>query len=146
YGLNVILNPLLTLGATLVLMPRFHVQPLLSTLSKEQITTMPMVPPAMIALCQAAEAGEFPRDHKLSWVKCGAAPLSPELPRRFTALTGVSVVQGYGMTEASPLTHVGYLESHLYCPESIGRPVAQTDCRVLSQTETDTTSDPEKIS
>jgi long-chain acyl-CoA synthetase len=36
----------------------------------------------------------------------GAAPLAPELARRFTELTGVPVVQGYGMTEASPLTHI----------------------------------------
>jgi long-chain acyl-CoA synthetase len=139
YGLNVILNPVLTAGATLVLMPRFHVQPLLSLIVSEGVTMMPMVPPAMIGLCEAAEKGEFPRDHKLAWVKCGAAPLPPELPRRFTTLTGVPVVQGYGMTEASPLTHIGYLDADLYCPDSIGHPVAQTDCRVLSQTEIDVT-------
>ena len=36
----------------------------------------------------------------------GAAPVAPELSRRFTELTGIPVVQGYGMTEASPLTHI----------------------------------------
>jgi long-chain acyl-CoA synthetase len=145
YGLNVILNPTLTAGATLVLMPRFHVQQLLALLAEERVTMMPMVPPAMIALCQAAEAREFPRDHALTWVKCGAAPLPPELPRRFTALTGIAVVQGYGMTEASPLTHIGYLEPSLYFPDSIGHPVAKTECRVLSQNEIDATEDPEKM-
>src|SRR6266851_2721877 len=79
YGPNVILNPALILGATLVLMP--------------------LVPPAMNALCQAAEAGQFPRDHQARWVKSGAAPLAPELPRRFTSLTDILVCQGYGMTE-----------------------------------------------
>jgi long-chain acyl-CoA synthetase len=145
YGLNVILNPVLTAGATLVLLPRFHVQPLWSLIVGEGVTMMPMVPPAMIALCEAAEKNQFPRDHKLAWVKCGAAPLPPELPRRFTTLTGIPVVQGYGMTEASPLTHIGYLDADLYCPDSIGHPVAQTDCRVLSQTESDATDDPEKM-
>jgi len=93
---------------------------------------MPLVPPAMNALCQSAEAGEFPRDHKLRWVKSGAAPLAPELARRFTALTAIPVCQGYGMTEASPVTHVGYLEPELYRPESIGHPLAQTECRVIA--------------
>ncbi|MFZ0774130.1 MAG: AMP-binding protein [Candidatus Sulfotelmatobacter sp.] len=131
YGLNVIANPALVLGATLVLMPRFNVGQVVSLLTEESITTMPLVPPAMNALCQAAEAGQFPKDHKVHWVKSGAAPLAPELPRRFTALTGILVCQGYGMTEASPVTHVGYLEPELYRPDSIGHPLVQTECRVI---------------
>jgi long-chain acyl-CoA synthetase len=137
YGLNVVLNPLLTLGATLVLMPRFIPAQLLSLMVDEGVTMMPAVPPALNALCQAAEAGEFPRNHHLRWVKCGAAPLAPELGRRFTELTGILVCQGYGMTEASPVTHVGYLEPELYKPESIGQPLAQTECRVVSAMDID---------
>jgi long-chain acyl-CoA synthetase len=137
YGLNVVLNPALTLGATLVLMPRFQVEQLTALLVEESVTMMPLVPPAMNALCQAAEAGKFPRDHKVQWVKSGAAPLAPDLPRRFTALTNILVCQGYGMTEASPVTHVGFLDPALYRPDSIGHPLAQTDCRVMSQTDID---------
>jgi long-chain acyl-CoA synthetase len=132
YGLNVMLNPALIVGATLVLMPRFNVEQLARLLTEESISMMPLVPPAMNALCQAAEAGQFPKDHKVKWVKSGAAPLAPELPRRFTALTGILVRQGYGMTEASPVTHIGFLEPELYHPDSIGYPVAQTDCRVIA--------------
>jgi len=131
YGLNVMLNPALMLGATLVLMPRFGVSQLTQLLTDEAVTMMPLVPPAMNALCLAAEAGQFPKNHKVHWVKSGAAPLAPDLPRRFTALTGILVCQGYGMTEASPVTHVGYLEPELYRPDSIGHPLAQTECRVL---------------
>ena len=137
YGLNVVLNPVLTLGGTLLLMPRFNVSQLLSLLVDEHVTMMPAVPPALNALCQAAEAGQFPTNHRLRWVKSGAAPLAPELARRFTELTGVLVCQGYGMTEASPVTHVGYLEPELYRPESIGQPLAQTECRVLNATNAD---------
>jgi acyl-CoA synthetase (AMP-forming)/AMP-acid ligase II len=133
YGLNVALNPILMLGATLVLMPRFNPGHLIALLAEESITTMPVVPPAMNALCLAAEAGLFPRNHRVHWVKSGAAPLAPDLARRFTALTGILVCQGYGMTEASPVTHVGYLEPELYRPDSIGHPLAQTECRVLGQ-------------
>jgi long-chain acyl-CoA synthetase len=137
YGLNVILNPALVLGAKLVLVPRFNVQTLLKLLVDEGITTAPLVPPAINALCQAAEAGQFPRDHRVQWIKSGAAPLAPDLARRFTALTNIPVCQGYGMTEASPVTHVGFLEPELYHPDSIGHPVAATDCRVLSQCDID---------
>jgi acyl-CoA synthetase (AMP-forming)/AMP-acid ligase II len=113
YGLNVVLNPVLTLGATLVLMPRFNVSQTVSLISQERVTMMPTAPPALNALCQAAEAGQFPKDHAVHWVKSGAAPLAPELARRFTALTGILVCQGYGMTDASPVTHVGYIDSGL---------------------------------
>src|ERR1022692_1623579 len=140
YGLNVMLNPALILGATLVLMPRFNVDHLTSLLQEELITMMPLVPPAMNALCLVAEAGQFPKNHRLRWVKSGAAPLAPDLPRRFTALTGILVCQGYGMTEASPVTHVGYLEPELYRPDSIGHPLVRTECRVIEQAELDTSA------
>jgi long-chain acyl-CoA synthetase len=135
YGLNVVLNPVITLGGTLLLMPRFNASHLLSLMTEEGVTMMPTVPPALNALCQAAEAGQFPKDHRLRWVKSGAAPLAPELARRFTDLTGVAVCQGYGMTEASPVTHIGFLEPELYRPDSIGQPLAQTECRVISGLE-----------
>ena len=145
YGLNVILNPSLILGATLVLMPRFNVAQLTGLLTTEAITMMPLVPPAINALCQAAEAGQFPREHRVRWVKSGAAPLAPDLPRRFSALTNIMVCQGYGMTEASPVTHVGFLEPELYRPDSIGHPLAQTDCRVLTQSEIDPSDTPDDL-
>lgn len=133
YGLNVLLNPALILGATLVLMPRFHTQQVTSLLMAESATMIALVPPAMNALCLAAENGQFPKDHRVRWVKSGAAPLGPDLARRFTALTGILVCQGYGMTEASPVTHVGFLQPQLYRPDSIGQPLALTECRVIAQ-------------
>ena len=145
YGLNVILNPALVLGATLVLMPRFHVQQMTKLIGDEAPTMMPLVPPCINALTQAAEAGQFPRDHQVHWVKSGAAPLAPELARRFTALTNILVCQGYGMTEASPVTHVGFLDPALYRPDSIGHPLAQTDCRVLAQSEIDPSEKPDDL-
>ena len=145
YGLNVILNPSLLLGATLILVPRFNVPAITKLIVDESVTMMPLVPPAINALCQAAEAGQFPRDHKVHWVKSGAAPLAPDLARRFTALTNILVCQGYGMTEASPVTHLGFLDPSLYRPDSIGHPVAQTDCRVLSQPEIDPADTPDDL-
>ena len=132
YGLTVALTTSVCLGSTLVLVPRFDVQKLCSLLTQESITMMPVVPPALNAFCQAAEAGTFPKDHHVRWVKCGAAPLAPELPRRFTDLTGIRILQGYGMTEASPVTHTGFISPpEKYRPASIGQPLALTDCRIF---------------
>jgi len=132
YGLTVALTLSLILGSTLVLMPRFDAQRLCALLIQEGVTMMPVVPPAINALCQAAEAGIFPKNHKVRWIKCGAAPLAPELARRMANLTGISVVQGYGMTEASPVTHVGYIAPpEMNRPASIGQPLVLTDCRII---------------
>jgi acyl-CoA synthetase (AMP-forming)/AMP-acid ligase II len=132
YGLTVALTLSLTLGSTLVLMPRFDVQKLCGLLVQEGVTMMPMVPPAINAMCQAAEAGILPREHRVRWIKSGAAPLAPELARRLTGLTGITVNQGYGMTEASPVTHVGFCSPPaMNRPASIGQPLALTECRIV---------------
>jgi long-chain acyl-CoA synthetase len=133
YGLNVVLNPSFTLGATLVLMPRFDATRAMQLTREHGVTFIPAVPPVLNAFCQAAEQGLFPRDHRLRWVKCGAAPLAADLGRRFISLTGVPVVQGYGMTEASPVTHVGLVENVMEVVGSIGLPVAQTECRLIAE-------------
>jgi acyl-coenzyme A synthetase/AMP-(fatty) acid ligase len=113
-------------------MPRFDIQKLCALLTQEGVTMLPVVPPAINAMCQAAEAGIFPKDHGVRWMKSGAAPLAPELARRLTDLTGITVNQGYGMTEASPVTHVGFCEPpEMNRPASIGQPLALTECRVL---------------
>jgi len=131
YGMNVVMNSVLALGATLVLMPRWDIDRAFDLLVRENVTWMPTVPPIMAACCHAAEEGRFPRNHSLTWVKCGAAPVPPELSLRFHSLTGVRVLQGYGMTEASPVTHCGFFDDPWYRPQAIGAPVALTDCRIL---------------
>ena len=87
------------------------------------------------------EQGAFPRQHRVGWVKCGAAPLAPELASRFTELTGIKVIQGYGMTEASPVTHVGYLDAARYRPDTIGQPVADTECRIMDESDSEVATD-----
>lgn len=137
YGLTVGLNLALMTGITLVLMPRFDCQRSLELMIEDSVTVTLCVPPTLLAYCQVAEEGKFPGDHRLRWVKSGAAPLAPELARRFTASTGVPIRQGYGMTEASPVTHIGFLTPELYRPEAVGAPVAQTDCRIVDENGND---------
>ncbi|MGP0097344.1 MAG: class I adenylate-forming enzyme family protein [Terriglobales bacterium] len=132
YGLTVALTLCVTVGLTLVLMPRFDMQKLCALLIQERVTMMPLVPPAINAMCQAAEAGLFPKNHSVRWIKSGAAPLPPELARRLTSLTGIIVNQGYGMTEASPVTHIGFCQPpEMNRPASIGHPLALTECRIV---------------
>ena len=137
YGLTVGLNMALTRGCTLVLMPRFDCELSLKAFVEQGLTVALCVPPALLAYCHAVDAGKFPREHKVRWVKSGAAPLSAELAHRFIASTGIKIRQGYGMTEASPVTHMGFLSPELYRPESVGGPVALTDCRVVDETGND---------
>ena len=66
-------------------MPRFDCERSLELIAEEGVTLTLCVPPTLLAYCQAAEQGKFPREHRLRWVKSGAAPLAPELARRFTA-------------------------------------------------------------
>jgi acyl-CoA synthetase (AMP-forming)/AMP-acid ligase II len=127
------LNLALISGMTLVLMPRFDCEQSVHLMVEDAVTVTLCVPPTLLTYCQMAEQGKFPRDHHLRWVKSGAAPLAPELARRFTASTGIPIRQGYGMTEASPVTHLGFLAPELYRPDSIGAPVAETDCRVVDE-------------
>ncbi len=132
YGITICLNVTLTVGGILVLMPRFDPQCALQLIAEEGITMIPCVPAVINAFCVAAENGTFPKSHRVAWIKSGAAPLSKELAYRFPQLTGIPIRQGYGMTEASPVTHIGALEPELYKPDSIGFPVAETDCRIIN--------------
>jgi len=137
YGLTVGLNLGLIRGCTVVLMPRFNCETSLQICAEEGVTVNLCVPPALLAYCHAVDQGKFPKEHKIRWVKSGAAPLAPDLARRFTDSTGIPIRQGYGMTEASPVTHMGYLDPQFYRGDSIGGPVALTDCRVLDENGND---------
>jgi acyl-CoA synthetase (AMP-forming)/AMP-acid ligase II len=133
YGLTVCLNLTMAIGGTLVLMPRFDLDCALRLIVEEGITTIPCVPAVINAFTAAAEKNLFPREHRVRWVKTGAAPISAELARKFPEVTGIPIRQGYGMTEASPVTHMGYLDAERYKPESIGHPVALTDCKIVGE-------------
>jgi long-chain acyl-CoA synthetase len=133
YGLNVLLNPALSLGATLVLLPRFDVSKACRSIQEFGITFLPVVPPMLKSLCEACEQDVFPRENRVRWVKSGAASLSAELAQRFTSATSIRVAQGYGMTECSPVVFLGSWEDRWFHPDSIGTPVALTECQLIDE-------------
>jgi len=130
YGLVVIMLLGLWSGATLVVMPRFDLEPYLDLVTRYRATMLHVVPPIVLALAKSpAVAG---RD--LSSVRklfSGAAPLGADVIAQCTSRVGCVLQQGYGMTEASPATHVTTDDPRTIKPGSVGVPVPNTECRVV---------------
>ena len=129
YGMTVIMNQGLRNGATIVTMPRFDLDQFLGLIAEHGVTRAYVVPPIALAL------GKHPAvdDHDLSSVQTimsGAAPLGPELTERVAERVGCNVIQGYGLTETSPVTHCQSAAAEAPAG-SIGRPVPDTACRIV---------------
>lgn len=104
YGMNVIMNVSLHLGATVVTMARFELEACLAALQKYRVSYAYVVPPIILALAKHPVVD----DYDLSSLKrlfSGAAPLPPEVARAACARLRCGMTQGYGMTETSPVTH-----------------------------------------
>jgi len=118
-------------GATSVLMERFEPVECLRLVERHRITHFFVVPPVMLMLSNWPELGKY----DISSLRCtmvGAAPVAPELARRFRQLTGVPVIQGYGMTEASPLTHLNPMhDDSLNVVDSAGLLAHDTEQKVV---------------
>lgn len=113
-------------GATAVLMERFEPVECMRLVKEHKISLFYAVPPVLVMLTNWPQL----KEHDLSSIRhimCGAAPLAPEVGRRFEQMTGVLVLQGYGLTEAAPLTHINPVyDNRLIKPETIGLPVHNT--------------------
>jgi acyl-CoA synthetase (AMP-forming)/AMP-acid ligase II len=104
YGMVVIMSWALYKGATVVTMPRFDMEQFLTILQKYSITYAFLVPPIILGLAKHPLVAQFDLS-KLRTVVSGAAPLGGELEIAVQGRLNVTVMQGYGMTEASPVTH-----------------------------------------
>lgn len=97
-GFNVVAGGTLHVGATLVTMPKFDVEPFLGLIETHRITAMVVVPPIVLALAKHPAVDRFDLS-SLRWIGCGAAPLGAELQQECARRVGCEVLQGYGMTE-----------------------------------------------
>jgi len=129
YGLTTCLNLNLIKGGTLILVPRFDLQLILKLIHKEKPSLFPGVPTLYVALINSPEVNKY----DLSSVRVcisGAAPLPVEVQSRFEEITGGRLIEGYGLTESSPVTH----SNPVYGKRkegSIGVPLPNTDAKIV---------------
>ncbi len=128
YGMQVLMNNVIYRGGTVVTMPRFDLPEFLRILQDHRITLAYLVPPIVLALAKHPLVDEFDLS-SLRLIFSGAAPLSGDLADEVRQRLGVKVVQGYGMTELSPVTHS--TPEGLYNPASVGKTISNTETRIL---------------
>jgi acyl-CoA synthetase (AMP-forming)/AMP-acid ligase II len=129
YGMMVLLNAGLVIGATQVIVPRFDPEAALNLIQQHRITDLFFVPPAVLALINHPKLNEYDLS-SVRFLVSGAAPLPPEVGRQAREKLGCVVAQAYGMTEASPITHANPLDAPR--DGSVGPPVSDTLQKVVS--------------
>jgi acyl-CoA synthetase (AMP-forming)/AMP-acid ligase II len=130
YGLVVVLNMGLHLGATIVMMPRFDLEQFLGLIQQYRVTLSHIVPPIVLKLAKDPVIDKYDLS-SLKVIFSGAAPLGPELTRECIARIGCSVRQGYGMTETSPVTHTSPSDPTKTKLGSVGPPAPNTECKLV---------------
>ncbi len=129
YGMVVIMNMGLHVGATMVTMPRFDLKECLQALEKYRVTYAYIVPPIMLALAKNPMVDDYDLS-ALRTLFSGAAPLSEHIAQAASTRLRCTITQGYGMTEASPATH----STRRGDPRGIGAPVPNTESKIVSVT------------
>ena len=131
YGMNVLMNPALATGATQVMMGRFDMEEFLTLLEKHKVTMLFTVPPVGLGLTQYPGV----KNHDLSSIRVGffgAAPLSSEMQDRIQDALGFPIIQGYGLTETSPVTNSDFMEPDRRKAGSIGPAAPDTELKVVN--------------
>ncbi len=129
YGLTTVLNLGMISGAKLVLMPRFVLEDVLKAIDKQKPTLFPGVPTIYVAINNAPDLHKY---HIESIRICisGAAPLPVEVQQQFEKNTGGRLVEGYGLSETSPVTHANPVYGKRK-PGSIGLPMPDTEFKIV---------------
>ncbi len=129
-------------GARVVILPRYGAEELLRTIEKEKATVLYGAASLFAMLVSDPAIGKYDVS-SLKYVKAGAMPIPPEIKERWEQLTGVSMLMGYGLSEASPETHdspPGRVK-----PWSIGIPVSDTDARIVDEQDGKTELPPGEV-
>ncbi|MGQ9477739.1 MAG: long-chain-fatty-acid--CoA ligase [Candidatus Bipolaricaulia bacterium] len=129
YGMTVAMNLAVVLGSTMILLPRFRIDEVLETINRYQPTIFPGAPTMYVAF----NTHPHIKRYKVGSIKeciSGSAPLPVEVKKRFEELTGGRLVEGYGLSEASPVTHCNPLDGR-DIPGSIGLPFPDTEAKIV---------------
>jgi long-chain acyl-CoA synthetase len=129
YGFTVGMMAGTWLGAQQVLIPKYDVEALLNAIRDYRPTYFPAVPTIYISLLNHPKAQEYGID-KVRVFNCGSAPLPVEVIGQFERRTGGTLNEGYGLSEASPVTHSSPMLARRK-PGSIGLPLPDTDIKIV---------------
>jgi len=129
YGMTVGMNTAIAFGSAMVLLPRFDALQVMENVKKYQVGVLPGVQAFYAAINNHPDVKKY----NLRSIKAcisGAGPLHEEVQRQFEHLTGGKLVEGYGLTEAGPVTHCNPV-SGIRKMGRIGLPLPGTDARVM---------------
>ncbi|MGW0468976.1 AMP-binding protein [Streptomyces sp. NPDC003027] len=129
YGMNVILNLSLRARATIASLPRFDLADFLRTVQDRRCTFLYVAPPIAVALTKHPMADQYDLS-SVRTVVSGAAPLDEALGEALAAKLGCRMMQGFGMTELSPVSHVTPADGSLSVG-SIGFAVPNVEFRLV---------------
>jgi acyl-CoA synthetase (AMP-forming)/AMP-acid ligase II len=130
YGLVVLMAAALSQGSTLVTMPRFDLEQFLGLLQDQRITQAYVAPPIVLALAKHPLVDKYDLS-SLQSVFSGAAPMDASLERACTDRLGCQVMQGWGLTETSPVVTTNFNTPQGSQPGSVGVPLPNTEMRVV---------------
>ena len=128
YGMQVLMNLVVGDGGTVITMPRFDLEEFLRLIQDHRVTHAYAVPPIVLALAKHPIVEQYDLS-SLKRVFSGAAPLGAKVAAEASRRIGCEVVQGYGMTELSPVTHATPLGG--FKPGSIGVAISNTEARIV---------------
>ncbi len=129
FGMSVSMNFAVFMGWANVLVPKPQPEPLLEAITKFNVTFAPLVPTLYIGMLNHPDI----ESRDLSTIKgcfSGSAPLPLEVIHSFQEKTGAIIVEGYGLTESTPVTHINPFYGQRK-QGSIGLPIPDTECRIV---------------
>ncbi|SDC25530.1 long-chain-fatty-acid--CoA ligase [Shouchella lonarensis] len=130
YGMTAVMNQSILTGAAMVLVPKFNPEEVLKTIEKQRITLFPGAPTMYVALINHPDIGKY----DLSSIKAclsGSAPLPLEVQETFEEITKGRIVEGYGLTETSPIACANPVWDKRK-PGSVGIPWPDTEVMIYS--------------
>jgi len=132
YGMTTSMNVPISLAVKMVLLPRFEPIKALETIQRHKITVFCGVPTMYSVLLANPELGKFDLTSIRVCIS-GASPLPPQVQKKFMDITGGFLAEGYGLTEASPVTHCSPVDKTMRTVRlgSIGLPLPDTAARIV---------------
>jgi len=130
YGMTAVMNLSIMQGYKMVLIPKFDMKMVFEAIKKHKVTLFPGAPTIYIALLNSPLLKEYDISSIQACIS-GSAPLPVEVQEEFERVTGGKLVEGYGLTESSPVTHGNFLWEKRV-PGSIGVPWPDTEAIIMS--------------